>query len=90
MHMHTLLFLFLLLWYHKAMKHGTYTHAADNPLGNAPLAPFAELILSGKYMGINGVLAASPIADTLAFIMSVSMVILSFRHLNELSPKHQN
>ena len=46
MHMHTLLFLFLLLWYHKAMKHGTY--------------------------------------------MSVSMVILSFRHLNELSPKHQN
>ena len=39
MHMHTLLFLFLLLWYHKAMKHGTYTHAADNPLGNAPLAP---------------------------------------------------
>jgi hypothetical protein len=30
-------------------------------------------------MGINGILYASPIADTLAFIMSVSMVLLSFR-----------
>ena len=48
------------------------------------------LLILPKFMGINGVLAASPIADTLAFIMSVSMVILSFRHLNELSPKHQN
>jgi hypothetical protein len=38
-------------------------------------------------MGINGVLAASPIADALAFIMSVSMVLISFRHLHELGPK---
>jgi len=32
-------------------------------------------------MGIKGVLAASPIADTLAFIMSVTMVVLSFKNL---------
>ena len=45
------------------------------------------LLILPKFMGINGVLAASPIADTLAFIMSVSMVLLSFRRLHELSPK---
>ena len=48
------------------------------------------LIILPKFMGINGVLAASPIADTMAFIMSVSMVLLSFRRLQELSPKEQN
>lgn len=47
------------------------------------------LIILPGYMGINGVLAASPIADTLAFIMSVSMVLLSFRRLHELSPGTQ-
>ena len=39
------------------------------------------LIILPKYMGIKGVLAASPIADTLAFIMSVTMVVLSFKNL---------
>ena len=39
------------------------------------------LLILPKYMGINGVLAASPIADTMAFIMSVSMVILSFKRI---------
>jgi Na+-driven multidrug efflux pump len=37
------------------------------------------LVILPKFMGINGILAASPISDTLAFIMSVSMVMLSFR-----------
>jgi Na+-driven multidrug efflux pump len=37
------------------------------------------LIILPKFMGISGILAASPIADTMAFIMSVSMVVLSFR-----------
>lgn len=37
------------------------------------------LVLMPMRMGINGILYASPIADTLAFIMSVSMVLLSFR-----------
>lgn len=39
------------------------------------------LLILPKYMGIKGVLAASPIADTMAFIMSVSMVILSFKRI---------
>lgn len=37
------------------------------------------LIILPKYMGIDGILVASPIADALAFVMSVSMVIVSFR-----------
>ena len=37
------------------------------------------LVILPRFMGINGILAASPIADTLAFIMSVSMVIVSFK-----------
>ena len=37
------------------------------------------LVILPRFMGINGILAASPISDTLAFIMSVSMVVLSFR-----------
>ena len=37
------------------------------------------LVILPKFMGINGILAASPISDTLAFIMSVSMVLLSFQ-----------
>ena len=41
------------------------------------------LIILPKYMGINGILAASPIADTLAFIMSVSMVVISFRKFTD-------
>lgn len=41
------------------------------------------LLILPRYMGISGVLAASPIADTMAFIMSVSMVLLSFRRFPE-------
>ena len=41
------------------------------------------LILLPRFMGINGILAASPIADTMAFIMSVSMVLVSFRKFGE-------
>ncbi len=41
------------------------------------------LIILPRFMGINGILAASPIADTLAFIMSLSMAVLSFRNFKE-------
>ena len=41
------------------------------------------LVILPKFMGINGILAASPISDTLAFIMSVSMVMLSFRNFGK-------
>ena len=41
------------------------------------------LVILPKFMGLNGILAASPISDTLAFIMSVSMVVLSFRQFRE-------
>ncbi len=37
------------------------------------------LVILPRFMGIDGILAASPVSDTLAFIMSVSMVVLSFR-----------
>ena len=48
------------------------------------------LLILPKFFGINGVLAASPIADTMAFIMSVSMVLLSFRRLYELNPREHD
>ena len=41
------------------------------------------LVILPRYFGINGILAASPVADTLAFIMSLSMVVLSFRRFPE-------
>ena len=41
------------------------------------------LIILPKFFGINGILAASPISDTLAFIMSVSMVLVSFRQFGD-------
>lgn len=41
------------------------------------------LIILPRFMGINGILAASPIADTLAFIMSLSMAVLSFRNFKD-------
>ncbi|MBR5740822.1 MAG: MATE family efflux transporter [Firmicutes bacterium] len=47
------------------------------------------LILLPRFMGINGVLAASPIADAMAFVMSVSMVILSFKKFKENSNEQQ-
>ena len=45
------------------------------------------LIILPKFFGINGILAASPISDAMAFIMSVSMVLLSFRRLSTLGPQ---
>ena len=41
------------------------------------------LIILPKYMGINGILAASPISDALAFIVSITMVLVSFRKYRE-------
>ena len=41
------------------------------------------LIILPKYMGIEGILAASPISDTLAFVVSVSMALASFRRLRD-------
>ena len=37
------------------------------------------LLLLPRRMGIDGRLIANPVADVLSFIMSVSMVLLSFR-----------
>ncbi len=37
------------------------------------------LVILPRYFGIDGILYASPIADTMAFILSVSMVLVSFR-----------
>ena len=45
------------------------------------------LVILPKFMGINGILAASPISDTLAFIMSVSMVMISFRKFGKTDEK---
>ena len=45
------------------------------------------LVILPRFFGINGILAASPISDTMAFIMSVSMVLLSFRRLSTLGPQ---
>ena len=45
------------------------------------------ILILPRFFGINGILAASPISDTMAFIMSVSMVLLSFRRLSTLGPQ---
>ena len=70
----------------------TYFSATDNPrqgllvsLSRQGLFLIPLLIILPRYMGIQGILAASPISDTLAFIISVSMVLLSFRRLMRLS-----
>ena len=67
----------------------TYFSATDNPkqgllvsLSRQGLFLIPLLIILPKYMGIHGILAASPISDTLAFIISVTMVLLSFRKFN--------
>ena len=64
----------------------TYFSATDNPkqgllvsLSRQGLFLIPLLIILPKYMGIHGILAASPISDTLAFIISVTMVLVSFR-----------
>ncbi len=48
------------------------------------------LLILPRFMGINGVLAASPVSDTMAFIMSVSMVLLSFKRLRDLPSDEQS
>ncbi|MBP3898384.1 MAG: MATE family efflux transporter [Mogibacterium sp.] len=45
------------------------------------------LVILPKFMGIDGILAASPISDALAFIMSVSMVVISFRKFGKTDEK---
>ena len=64
----------------------TYFSATDNPrqgllvsLSRQGLFLIPLLIILPKHMGIHGILAASPISDTLAFIISVTMVLISFR-----------
>ena len=64
----------------------TYFSATDNPrqgllvsLSRQGLFLIPLLIILPKYMGIHGILTASPISDALAFIVSISMVLLSFR-----------
>ena len=64
----------------------TYFSSTDNPrqgllvsLSRQGLFLIPLLIILPKYMGIHGILAASPISDTLAFTVSVTMVLLSFR-----------
>ena len=64
----------------------TYFSATDNPrqgllvsLSRQGLFLIPLLIILPKYMGIHGVLIASPISDTLAFIVSITMVLISFR-----------
>ena len=64
----------------------TYFSATDNPkqgllvsLSRQGLFLIPLLIILPKYMGIHGILAASPISDTLAFIISVTMVLVSFK-----------
>ena len=48
------------------------------------------LLILPRFMGINGVLYASPISDAMAFVMSVSMVLISFRRLPELAELEQS
>ena len=64
----------------------TYFSATDNPkqgllvsLSRQGLFLIPLLIILPKFMGIHGILAASPISDTLAFIISVTMVLISFK-----------
>ena len=64
----------------------TYFSSTDNPrqgllvsLSRQGLFLIPLLIILPKYMGIHGILAASPISDTLAFTVSVTMVLISFR-----------
>ena len=64
----------------------TYFSATDNPkqgllvsLSRQGLFLIPLLIVLPKYMGIHGILIDSPISDTLAFIISVTMVWISFK-----------
>ena len=64
----------------------TYFSATDNArqgllvsLSRQGIFLIPLLIILPRYMGIHGILAASPISDALAFLVSVSMVLASFR-----------
>ena len=68
----------------------TYFSAIDNPkqgllvsLSRQGLFLIPLLIILPRYMGIQGVLIASPISDTLAFIVSVTMVLISFKNMRQ-------
>ena len=67
----------------------TYFSATDNPklgllvsLSRQGLFLIPLLIILPKFIGIHGILAASPISDTLAFVVSVTMVLVSFKKLS--------
>ena len=66
-----------------------YFSATNNPLQGLLVSLSRQglfliplLIVLPHFLGITGVLIASPISDTLAFIMSLSMVLVSFKHLD--------
>ncbi len=59
-------------------KHGLIVSISRQGAFLVPL-----LIILPKFMGLDGVLYASPIADTLAFILSVGMVLLTFKDLEK-------
>lgn len=63
---------------------GNHTRGLLVSLSRQGLFLIPLLIILPKFMGINGILAASPISDTLAFIMSQSMVYLSLKKLPEI------
>jgi putative MATE family efflux protein len=62
---------------------GNHTQGLLVSLSRQGLFLIPLLLILPKLMGINGVLAASPISDALAFIMSISMVWISFRKFPE-------
>ena len=66
---------------------GNHTQGLLVSLSRQGLFLIPLLVILPKFMGINGILAASPISDTLAFIMSVSMVVLSFRKFGKTDKK---
>lgn len=72
----------------------TYFSATDNPrqgllvsLSRQGLFLIPLLVVLPKYWGIHGVLYASPISDAMAFVVSISMVLLSFRRFGRLKGK---
>ncbi len=61
---------------------GNHTQGLIVSLSRQGLFLIPLLIILPKFFGIDGILYASPIADSLAFVLSVAMVILSFRRYN--------
>ena len=62
---------------------GNHTQGLLVSLSRQGLFLIPLLVILPKFMGISGILAASPISDTMAFVMSVSMVVLSFKKFKE-------